>query len=120
MFDHVRIIFNMQNMPKILNMFLNNEQDYATTEKSLRYVALDNQDKTLVSEKELHLYNKWKEILEEKINEEYGLDLPALTIRTKAQENARYLVSVFIPTDMIHTLSLRQVNKIAKYIYMKL
>ena len=23
-FDHVRIIFNMQNMPKILNMFLNN------------------------------------------------------------------------------------------------
>ena len=114
-FDHVRIIFNMQNMPKILNMFLNNEQDYATTEKSLRYVALDNQDKTLVSEKELHLYNKWKEILEEKINEEYGLDLPASTIRTKAQENARYLVSVFIPTDMIHTLSLRQVNKIAKY-----
>ena len=36
-------------------------------------------------------------------------------IRTLAQENARYLVTVFMPTEMVYSTTLRQINYIASW-----
>ena len=39
-YDHITINFNLQNIPKILAMVLNNEHQYTTSEKSGRYTSV--------------------------------------------------------------------------------
>ena len=39
-YDHLGISFNIQNLPKILAMVLNNEHEYTTSEKSARYTPV--------------------------------------------------------------------------------
>ena len=57
-YDHVNVTLNIKNIPKILAMVLNNEHQYTTSEKSLRYTeAIDG-----MSNKEVELYNKWTNI----------------------------------------------------------
>ncbi len=125
-FDHFYINYYFDGFPKAFAMTLNNQGVYATSEKSARYTEMKNQDP-----RQKPLYDKWKEIFLGRIKEEYpkesheklylqgkdkktGALLPS-TAEKLAQENARYLTSVFTPTKFGHTLSLRQVNIVANY-----
>ncbi len=122
-YDHTTISFNIQNLPKILAMFINNENQYTTSEKSARYTpieapvsVLDNlHEISKITEKEVDLYNKWMEIFKSKIKDKYGDIYNDSKIKKLAQENARYLITVFMPTQMIYTTSLRQINYIASW-----
>lgn len=114
-FGHVNLMLNLQGVPKILVMALNNEHEYTTSEKSARYTPVVRNENSIITEKEEELYNKWVEIFKIKIKNEYGNVFNDFKIQTLAQENARYLVSVFMPTTLIYTTSLRQINYIASW-----
>ena len=114
-YDHININFNLENIPKILAMVLNNEHQYTTSEKSARYTPVVRQDNSIITETEEKLYNKWIEIFKIKIKNKYGNIFNDSKIQKLAQENARYLVTVFMPTQMIYTTSLRQINYIASW-----
>jgi len=113
-YDHITINFNVQNIPKILAMILNNEHQYTTSEKSARYTPVVKTN-DLITSKEEFLYNKWLKIFKIKIKERYGFVYKDFRIEKLAQENAKYLVSVFMPTQMIYSTSLRQINYIASW-----
>ena len=115
-YDHTYINFNIQNIPKILAMVLNNEKQYTTSEKSARYTKITPGENSIITKEEVDLYNKWLGLFESKIAKEYGNVLSSLKIKKLAQENARYLVTVFMPTQMIYTTSLRQINYMASWI----
>ena len=112
-YDHVFITLYLKNVPKIFNMVLNNEKQYTTSERSLRYTPI--KDDGSISEDEVILYNKWLEKLEPIISEKYSYIYNESKVNKLAQENARYMVTTFIPTEMVHTLSLRQINYIASW-----
>lgn len=114
-YDHIMINFNLQNVPKILAMILNNEHQYTTSEKSARYTPVVRQDGSIITTDEERLYNKWIEIFKVKIKAEYGDVYNDAKIQKLAQENARYLVTVFMPTQMIYSTTLRQINYIASW-----
>lgn len=114
-YDHTYINFNIHNIPKILAMVLNNEKQYTTSEKSARYTKITPGENSVITKEEVDLYNKWLELFESKIAKEYGNVLSSLKIKKLAQENARYLVTVFMPTQMIYTTSLRQINYMASW-----
>lgn len=114
-YDHIMINFNLQNVPKILAMVLNNEHQYTTSEKSARYTPVVRQEGSIITKDEERLYNKWIEIFKVKIKSEYGYFYNDAKIQKLAQENARYLVTVFMPTQMIYSTSLRQINYIVSW-----
>lgn len=114
-YDHIFINFNLQNVPKILAMVLNNEKQYTTSEKSARYTKVVRKENSVITEEEEKLYNKWIKIFETKIKLEYGSIYNESKIQKLAQENARYLVTVFMPTQMIYSTTLRQINYIASW-----
>jgi len=110
-FGHPHITLSFEDIPKGLALLLNNENAYDTSEKSARYTKMK------LTPKEQELYDKWSEIFIGLITEKYQNNCPTFFtdkhIVKLAQENARYLISVFTPTTMVHTLSYRQLN----YIY---
>ena len=114
-YDHIMINFNIENIPKILAMVINNEHQYTTSEKSARYTPIVRKDNSIITEREEQLYNKWLNIFKMKIKAKYGDIYNDFEIKTLAQENARYLVTVFMPTQMIYSTSLRQINYIASW-----
>ncbi|MEG0826591.1 MAG: FAD-dependent thymidylate synthase [Bacilli bacterium] len=114
-YDHISISFNCQNIPKILAMILNNEHQYTTSEKSARYTPIQRNSDSVITELEETLYNKWIDIFKNKITIKYGNVYDNSKIQKLAQENARYLVTVFMPTQMIYTTSLRQINYIVSF-----
>ncbi|MEG2283699.1 MAG: FAD-dependent thymidylate synthase, partial [Bacilli bacterium] len=114
-YDHIMINFNLQNIPKILAMVLNNEHQYTTSEKSARYTPVVRQEGSIITDDEERLYNKWIEIFKVSIKDQYGNIYNDAKIQKLAQENARYLVTVFMPTQMIYSTSLRQINYIASW-----
>ena len=114
-YDHILISFNLQNIPKILAMVLNNEHQYTTSEKSARYTPVVRQEGSIITEDEERLYNKWIDIFKVKIKSQYADIYNDSKIQKLAQENARYLVTVFMPTQMIYSTSLRQINYIASW-----
>lgn len=114
-YDHILINFNLQNLPKILAMVLNNEHQYTTSEKSARYTPVVRKEGSIITEDEETLYNKWIDIFKIKIKSQYGNIYNDAKIQKLAQENARYLVTVFMPTQMIYSTSLRQINYIASW-----
>ena len=116
-YDHIMINFNIQKLPKILAMVINNEHEYTTSEKSARYTPIVSSkvDCSVISENEEELYNKWNIILREKIKEKYGYIYNDTKIKKLAQENARYFVTVFVPTEMIYSTTFRQINYIASW-----
>lgn len=114
-YDHINIKFNLQNIPKILAMVLNNEKQYTTSEKSARYTPIIRKAGSIITENEEKLYNKWINIFKIKIKSKYGKIYNDAKIQKLAQENARYLVTVFAPTQMIYTTSIRQINYIASW-----
>ncbi len=114
-YDHINISLNLQNIPKILAMVLNNEHQYTTSEKSARYTPVVKEESSIITELEENLYNKWLEIFKAKIKDQYGYIYNDSKIQKLAQENARYLVTVFMPTQMIYTTSFRQINYLASW-----
>ena len=93
-------------------MVLNNEHQYTTSEKSARYTDVTYKNGSILTEREVTLYNKWNERFKELIKENYP-DFTNFKIKTLAQENARYLITVFVPTEMVYSTTLRQINYIA-------
>ena len=114
-YDHTFFNFNIQNIPKILAMVINNEKEYTTSEKSARYTPIIREDDSVITGDEELLYNEWLEIFKAKIKDKYGDIYKDSKIKKLAQENARYLVTIFMPTQMIYTTSLRQINYIASW-----
>lgn len=114
-YDHIFINFNIHNIPKILAMIINNEKQYTTSEKSARYTKIIRTDDSIITKEEEEIYNKWNSILVPIIKEKYGNVFNDSKINKLAQENARYFVTTFMPTEMIYTTSLRQINYIAAF-----
>lgn len=108
-FGHPTYNLSLEGIPKILAMILNNEKIYNTSEKSARYTQMEP------SPQEKELYEKWIEIFKEQILTQYPKfeDKRALKL---AQENARYLISVFTPaTVMEYTVNFGQLNYIINW-----
>ena len=105
-FDHPTYNLALEEIPKILAMILNNEGMYTTSEKSARYTKMKLEDK------EKELYEKWIDIFSKEISKEYP-NIQEKQVLKLAQENARYLISIFTPsTTMEYSVSLRQINYI--------
>lgn len=108
-FGHPTYNLSLEGIPKILAMILNNEKIYNTSEKSARYTKMQP------SEKEKCLYEKWIEIYIGVISKEYP-NFDEKKVKKLAQENARYLISVFTPaTIMEYTVSFEQLNFIISW-----
>jgi hypothetical protein len=107
--DHVMITLGLEGISKMGAMLLNSLQFYVTSEKSARYTFM--QPKT---ELENELYSKWLKYFEEQIAITYQKECHEGTISPVklAQENARYLISVFTPTKLDYTTSIRQLGYI--------
>ena len=107
-YDHETISMYLSDIPKIVAMIINNEHQYTTSEKSARYT------KMAMSSGEQAIYNKWLEIFKTRINKKYNSDYPQFLtpsrIEKLAQENARYVLSVFTPTSLVYTTTYRQFN----------
>ena len=102
--DHVYYCLSFEGMPKIGAMLLNNGGVYATSEKSGRFTQMQPDP---VEEK---YYLEWINILKDVIMRQYP-QMSEMTATKRAQENARYFISVFTPaTSMGHTLNLRRIN----------
>lgn len=114
-YDHINIGLDISNIPKIVAMILNNEKYYNTSEKSGRYTDIIKTSGSLISAREKFLYNKWLEIFIGLITAKYSHIYNADSIKKLAQENARYMVTVFAPTEMIHTVPFGQLNKIIAF-----
>jgi len=114
-YEHIGIGFEIVNLPKILAMVLNNERQCSTSEKSARYTPIDATIDPNISAQEGELYNKWMEIFRTKIKSQYGHIHNDSKIEKLAQENARYLVTVFASTKMIHTVPWIQLNRIVLF-----
>jgi hypothetical protein len=108
-FNHPHYNLSLEEIPKILAMVLNNEKMYNTSEKSARYT------KMTPSEDEKVLYEKWIEKYKEVIAKEYP-QIDEKRVNKLAQENARYLISVFTPaTVMEYTTNFGQLNYIIHF-----
>lgn len=147
-FDHGHITLELKTN-KMIAMILNSVGVYATSEKSGRYTKMHPE-----TERELELYDKWTDIIQNLVLDEYpemddawlqrlmvkktGKDVVVKNrmadvdendmeifnklLRSKncpsykiAQENARYMSSVFVPTVMLYTISYRQACLIHNY-----
>lgn len=108
-FGHPTYNLSLEGIPKILAMILNNEKMYNTSEKSARYTIMEP------SLEEKELYEKWIEIYTNQISKEYP-DFDPKRVKKLAQENARYLISVFTPaTIMEYTVNFGQLNYIINW-----
>lgn len=121
-YDHIYYNLLLENVPKILAMILNNEGIYTTSEKSARYTKMEP------SPEEQVLYDKWFQKFYDLIFEKYmtrylryfendknPYDKAVTAIKKLAQENARYMISVFTNTTMEYTVSFRQLNYILTF-----
>ena len=108
-FGHPTYNLCFEEIPKIIAMIINNEKIYNTSERSARYT------KIVLEGKEKELYEKWIEIYSQEIKKHY----PAFDdkrVLKLAQENARYLISVFTPyVTMEYTVNLGQLNYIINW-----
>ncbi len=105
-FGHPTYNLSLEGIPKILAMILNNEKMYNTSEKSARYTKMEP------SEQERQLYEKWIDLYSQQIASTYP-DFDPNKVKKLAQENARYLISVFTPaTIMEYTVNFGQLNYI--------
>jgi hypothetical protein len=111
-YEHIVITMEIVG-PKILMMVLNNEKQNTTSEKSARYTAMDISSN--LSLRELELYEKWLHIFKGVIDTKYGNVFKADKIVKLAQENARYLCSVFTTTRMVHSVPWIQLNRVARW-----
>ena len=108
-FGHPTYNLILEGVPKIIAMIINNEKMYNTSEKSARYTRMAGTDE------EMALYEKWIAIFSEQIKSHYP-QFEDKRIKKLAQENARYLISVFTPaTIMEYTVNFGQLNYIINW-----
>lgn len=108
-FGHVTYNLCFENIPKILAMILNNEKMYNTSEKSARYTKMSP------SPRENVLYLKWIDIFKKEISKKYP-DFNPKRVEKLAQENARYMISVFTPTTIMeYSVPFGQLNYIINW-----
>ena len=108
-FGHPTYNLCFEGIPKILAMILNNEKIYNTSEKSARYTHIEP------SPQEKELYEKWIIIFKEQILLKYP-NFDEKRVQKLAQENARYLISIFTPaTVMEYTVNFGQLNYIINW-----
>ena len=108
-FGHPVYNLSLEGIPKIIAMLLNNEKMYNTSEKSARYTHMDP------SPEEKELYEKWIKIYQEQIAKAYP-KFEEKRVKKLAQENARYLISVFTPaTIMEYSVTFGQLNYIINW-----
>lgn len=108
-FGHPTYNLSFEGIPKILAMILNNEKMYNASEKSARYTIMEP------SKEEEVLYEKWIKIYEKEILNKYP-EFDEKRIKKLAQENARYLISIFTPaTVMEYTVNFGQLNYIINW-----
>lgn len=90
--EHVNLIIHTS---KMMAMTLNSLNLYSTSEKSGRYTVMKPE-----TELEENLYTKWTEIFKTLISGYYTGDLAYTEKETEklARENARYMLSAFVPT----------------------
>ena len=121
--EHQNITLELTGIPKILCMILNNEKQYTADERSLRYTEVEPNE--YITEREKFLYDKWLVKLENTIWNEYkdfyvhqskdNETRARKAVHKIAQENARYMISVFMPTSISYTVPWIQINKIMVY-----
>lgn len=120
--EHQIVGLEITGIPKIMCMVLNNEHQYQADERSLRYTEIE--PNKYITKEEYILYQKWLVRFEEIINKKYGDFYDRVckvekekkkVIHKLAQENARYVVSVFMPTTLTYTVPWIQLNKILTY-----
>lgn len=126
--EQVSVSLEITGIPKILCMILNNEHEYAADERSIRYTII--KENAAISKEEVTLYYKWLNIFINILNSKYydffkkfnqGKTEEATIKKTNnaikkiAQENARYLITLFVPTTLTYTVPLAQINKICVY-----
>lgn len=122
--EHYQVSVEITNIPKLLCMILNSEHQYTADERSLRYTkVLEN---PAISPLEIELYNKWYQIFVNIFETQYGEWFYQINqkdekkakadMRKKAQENARYFISVFTPTSIAYTAPWYQWQKIAAFL----
>ncbi len=114
-FDHFNLNFYFNGPEKALAMVFNNQGMYTTSEKSARYTVMDG-----IPNLQKNLYDKWNDWYIEEMKQRFPQDkFPKLyavggdkktNMEKLAQENARYMTSVFTPTKMTHSLTWRQMN----------
>lgn len=108
-FGHPTYNLVLEGIPKILAMLLNNEKMYNASEKSARYTVMQSNDK------EKELYEKWIELFNTEILKQYP-NFAENYAKKLAQENARYLISIFTPaTIMEYTVNIGQLNYIINW-----
>jgi len=108
-YEHSSISLHIKNLPKILSILLVSEKQYSASIKSGRYTRMDK-----VSDKEKELYDKWYEKFNKRIEEVYP-KIPERLRDKLSMENARYIISVFTPTQGIYTFNIRQLNYIINW-----
>ena len=97
-YEHYHITFLLEEIPKMMAMILNSTGLYNTSEKSARYTRM--RPGTVIEEV---LYNKWNDKFKSIITDKHP-ELTEVEVSKLAQENARYLLSVFTPTTMSFTV----------------
>ena len=108
-FGHPTYNLCLEGIPKILAMILNNEKMYNASEKSARYTHMEP------SSQEKELYEKWIVTFKKQILLKYP-SFDEKKAQKLAQENARYLISVFTPaTVMEYTVNFGQLNYIINW-----
>ena len=108
-YEHSTVSLHIQNLPKILSVFLVSEKQYSASIKSGRYTRMDR-----VSPREKTLYDKWMNIFEKRIGEVYP-KIPERLKNKLSMENSRYTISVFTPTQGIYTFNIRQLNYVINW-----
>lgn len=103
-FDHIMITLNIEGIPKIIAMMLNNIEFYNTSEKSGRYTKFPNNK----------IYEEWIDIFKDlisksdKVKDHVKDDIKL--VEKLAMENARYLLPIDIETNMIYSITVRQLS----------
>ncbi len=118
--EHYQISVEITGIPKLLCMILNDEHQYSTCERSLRYTKVIENE--YISKEEVEKYNKWLKICSQILEEKY-MDFFLKTtpnekeahraLKKIAQENARQQISVMTPTSISYSTPRYQWQKIA-------
>lgn len=121
--EHAIVNLEIIGLSKLMCMILNDEHQYTTCERSLRYTKV--KVGYGVTEQEVELYDKWyeisKDLFEKNHMEAFLLNAKDETdakiqIGKIAQETARYMVSVKISSSIAYSAPWYQMQKIAIFL----
>lgn len=122
--EHYNVSVEIIGLPKLMCMILNDEHQYSTCERSLRYTKV--LPSNYITSLEVELYDKWLKVFQEVLTQNYGSFFQKSNeqnpkkaeenIKKIAQENARQFVSILTPTSMAYTAPWYQWQKIGIFL----